>query len=69
LIKTVGYAQARLGPCAASVCEILECLFDGRPIATNTSSSTVGNSRGPGPHSYSAGDATGGSEEARKFSR
>ena len=37
--------------------------------ARSTSSSTAGKLAGAGAHSYSEGDATGGSEEAAKFTR
>src|SRR6266576_5118499 len=57
-------AQARY---AAGVREILECWFDGRPIREEYLIVDAGNVAGAGAHSYSAGDATGGSEEAARF--
>jgi formate dehydrogenase len=59
-------AQARY---AAGVREILECWFDGRPIREEYLIVDGGKLAGAGAHSYSAGDATGGSEEAARFSR
>jgi formate dehydrogenase len=57
-------AQARY---AAGVREILECWFDGRPIREEYLIVEAGALAGAGAHSYSAGDATGGSEEATRF--
>jgi len=57
-------AQARY---AAGVREILECWFDGKPIREEYLIVDGGKLAGAGAHSYSAGDATGGSEEAAKF--
>jgi formate dehydrogenase len=57
-------AQARY---AAGVREILECWFDGRPIREEYLIVDAGKLAGAGAHSYSAGDATGGSEEAARF--
>jgi formate dehydrogenase len=59
-------AQARY---AAGVREILECWFDGRPIREEYLIVDSGMLAGAGAHSYSPGDATGGSEEAARFSR
>jgi formate dehydrogenase len=59
-------AQARY---AAGVREILECWFDGRPIREEYLIVDGGKLAGAGAHSYSAGDATRGSEEAARFSR
>jgi formate dehydrogenase len=53
---------------AAGVREILECWFDGRPIREEYLIVHEGRLAGAGAHSYSAGDATGGSEEAARFS-
>ena len=53
---------------AAGVREILECWFDGRPIREEYLIVDGGRLAGAGAHSYSAGDATGGSEEAARFS-
>jgi formate dehydrogenase len=57
-------AQARY---AAGVREILECWFDGRPIREEYLIVDRGTLAGTGAHSYSAGDATGGSDEAARF--
>jgi formate dehydrogenase len=57
-------AQARY---AAGVREILECWFDGRPIREEYLIVDKGELAGAGAHSYSAGDATGGSDEAARF--
>jgi formate dehydrogenase len=54
---------------AAGVREILECWFDGRPIREEYLIVDRGQLAGAGAHSYSAGDATGGSDEAERFSR
>jgi formate dehydrogenase len=57
-------AQARY---AAGTREILECWFDGRPIREEYLIVDSGKLAGAGAHSYSAGNATGGSEEAARF--
>jgi formate dehydrogenase len=57
-------AQARY---AAGVREILECWFDGRPIREEYLIVQGGRLAGAGAHSYSAGDATGGSDDAAAF--
>jgi len=57
-------AQARY---AAGVREILECWFEGRPIREEYLIVDAGRLAGAGAHAYSAGDATGGSEEAARF--
>ena len=57
-------AQARY---AAGVREILECWFEGRPIRNEYLIVDGGKLAGAGAHSYSAGDATRGSEEATRF--
>ena len=57
-------AQARY---AAGTQEILECWFDGRPIRDEYLIVDAGQLAGTGAHSYSAGDATGGSDEAARF--
>jgi formate dehydrogenase len=57
-------AQSRY---AAGVREILECYFEGRPIRDEYLIVSGGRLAGVGAHSYSAGNATGGSEEAAKF--
>jgi formate dehydrogenase len=57
-------AQARY---AAGVREILECWFDDRPIREEYLIVEGGKLAGAGAHSYSAGDATGGSDEAARF--
>jgi formate dehydrogenase len=58
-------AQARY---AAGVREILECWFDARPMREEYLIVEGGALAGAGAHSYSAGDATEGSEEAARFS-
>jgi formate dehydrogenase len=57
-------AQARY---ASGVREILECWFDGRPIREEYLIVDGGALAGAGAHSYSAGDATRGSDEAARF--
>jgi len=57
-------AQARY---AAGVREILECWFDQRPIREEYLIVDRGRLAGAGAHSYSSGDATGGSDEAARF--
>lgn len=59
-------AQARY---AAGTREILECWFEGRPIRDEYLIVDKGKLAGTGAHSYSAGNATGGSEEAARFKR
>lgn len=59
-------AQARY---AAGVREILECWFEGRPIRSEYLIVDGGRLAGTGAHSYSAGDATKGAEEAARFTR
>ena len=54
---------------AAGVREILECWFEKRPIREEYLIVDGGKLAGAGAHSYSAGDTTGGSEEATKFKR
>jgi formate dehydrogenase len=54
---------------AAGVREILECWFEKRPIREEYLIVDGGKLAGTGAHSYSAGDTTGGSEEATKFKR
>ena len=57
-------AQARY---AAGVREILECWFSGRPIRDKYLIVDRGQLAGVGAHSYSAGNVTGGSDEAARF--
>jgi formate dehydrogenase len=57
-------AQARY---AAGTREILECWFEGRPIREEYLIVDGGKLAGAGAHSYSPGDATGGSHEAARF--
>jgi formate dehydrogenase len=57
-------AQARY---AAGVREILECFLEGRPIREEYLIVDGGRLAGAGAHSYSPGDATGGSQEAAHF--
>jgi len=59
-------AQARY---AAGTREILECYFEGRPIRNEYLIVQGGKLAGVGAHSYSDGNATGGSEEAAQFKR
>lgn len=54
---------------AAGTREILECHFEGRPIRDEYLIVQGGNLAGVGAHSYSKGNATGGSEEAAKFEK
>jgi formate dehydrogenase len=58
-------AQARY---AAGVREILESWLEGRPIREEYLIVDAGKLAGAGAHSYTTGDATGGSEEAGRFS-
>jgi formate dehydrogenase len=57
-------AQARY---AAGTREILECWLDGEPIRDQYLIVDSGKLAGTGAHSYSPGDATGGSHEAVRF--
>jgi formate dehydrogenase len=57
-------AQARY---AAGTREILECWFERRPIRDEYLIVDGGKLAGTGAHSYSAGNATSGSEEAARF--
>jgi formate dehydrogenase len=57
-------AQARY---AAGTREILECWFERRPIRNEYLIVDGGKLAGAGAHSYSAGDATRGSEDATRF--
>jgi formate dehydrogenase len=57
-------AQARY---AAGVREILECWFDERPIREEYLIVDGGRLAGAGAHSYSAGNATAGADEAARF--
>ena len=59
-------AQARY---AAGVREILERWFEGRPIREEYLIVDHGKLAGTGAHSYSAGNATSGSNEAAKFKK
>ena len=59
-------AQARY---AAGTREILECYFEGRPIRDEYLIVQGGALAGTGAHSYSKGNATGGSEEAARFAK
>jgi formate dehydrogenase len=52
---------------AAGVREILECWFDGRRIREEYLIVDGGRLAGAGAHSYTPGDATGGSDEAARF--
>ncbi|TMB93421.1 MAG: NAD-dependent formate dehydrogenase, partial [Chloroflexi bacterium] len=57
-------AQARY---AAGVREILECWLQGRPIREEYLIVDRGRLAGSGAHSYTAGDTTSGSDQARRF--
>ena len=57
-------AQARY---AAGVREILECFFDGQPQRNEYTIVSNGELAGTGKHSYSKGNATQGSEEAKEY--
>ncbi len=57
-------AQARY---AAGTREILECWFSGSPIRDEYLIVKGGKLAGAGAHSYSAGNVTGGSEEAARY--
>jgi len=59
-------AQARY---AAGTREILECHFEGKPIREEYLIVEGGKLAGAGAHSYSEGTATGGHEEAARFTR
>lgn len=59
-------AQARY---AAGVREILECYYENRPIRNEYLIVDKGRLAGVGAHSYSAGNTTGGSEEAQKYKK
>ena len=59
-------AQARY---AAGTREILEAYFSGKPIRTEYLIVDKGKLAGAGAHSYTAGDATKGSEEAARFKK
>lgn len=59
-------AQARY---AAGTREILECHFAGKPVRPEYLVVQGGRLAGVGAHSYSAGNATSGSEEAAKFKK
>jgi formate dehydrogenase len=59
-------AQARY---AAGVREILECWFEGRPIREEYLIVDGGKLAGAGAHSYSAGHATSGADDAVRFKK
>jgi len=59
-------AQARY---AAGTREILECYFESRPIRKEYLIVDKGNLAGVGAHSYSAGNATKGADEAARFKK
>ncbi|MCB0861046.1 MAG: NAD-dependent formate dehydrogenase [Solirubrobacterales bacterium] len=59
-------AQARY---AAGTREILECWMEEKPIRDEYLIVESGNLAGTGAHSYSAGNATSGSEEAARFKK
>jgi formate dehydrogenase len=49
--------------------EILECWFEGRPLREEYLIVAGGKLAGAGAHAYSAGNVTGGSEEAEQFKK
>ncbi len=55
------------GTHAAGTREILECWLEKRPVCDEYLIVHAGKLAVTGAHSYSAGNATGGSEEAAKF--
>ncbi len=55
------------GRYADGVRVILECFFDGKPIRDEYLIAWEGKLAGTGAHSYSEGNATGGSDETVKF--
>jgi formate dehydrogenase len=59
-------AQARY---AAGIREILQCWFETRPISERNLIVDGGKLAGAGAHSYSAGNATSGSDEAARFKK
>ena len=59
-------AQARY---AAGVRETLECFFDNKPIRDDYLICQNGHLAGVGAHSYTEGNATGGSDEAAKYEK
>ena len=63
-----GTSLSAQGRYAAGVREILESWFAERPLREEYLIVDRGRLAGAGAHSYSAGDATGGSEEAARFS-
>ncbi len=54
---------------AAGTREILECWFEGKPIRSEDLIVDGGKLAGVGAHSYSAGNATKGAEEAARFKK
>jgi len=52
---------------ASGTREILECWFDDKPIRDEYLIVNGGMLAGAGAHSYSEGNATGGSDEATRF--
>src|SRR4030081_1041459 len=64
---TSGTSLSAQAPYAAGTREILECWFENRPIREEYLIVDGGRLAGAGAHSYSAGDATGGSDEAARF--
>src|ERR687895_610646 len=59
--------SGQLAGYAGGTREILECWFSGRPIRNEYLIVDGGKLAGVGAHSYSAGNATGGSDEAARF--
>jgi formate dehydrogenase len=49
--------------------EILECIFANKPVRKEYTIVKNGDLAGTGKHSYTKGNATGGSKEAAKYKR
>jgi len=64
-----GTSLSAQGRYAAGVRETLECFFDGKKIRDEYLIVQGGKLAGVGAHSYSAGNSTGGSQEAEKFKK
>ena len=66
-LSSLNYKTMSQARYAAGTREILECWFEGRPIREEYLIVDAGKLAGAGAHSYSAGNATGGSDEAARF--
>ena len=64
--RSIGYQPALDGLRIGMITDVHQ-QFDGRPIRDEYLIVDGGKLAGAGAHSYSAGDATGGSEEAARF--